>query len=277
MGQVILCIGKKAQKPYCFEKLGVRVWTVEEVCLCLRENAFLLDEDSMSAPLVRWIQEECGLTELAAQLTPMVRQRGNFAVIAVKILEYVGMYDTQVLTHIGQTLQTGASLSDYEKKKKKGDYLVENQRYAKAVWEYDWLLAELPWEEAKVRAAVLHNKGVAMTGLFLFEEAAELFLEAWEQERNEEYYRDYLAAKRMLYDDKEYIGFVAELPDAYELSLKLEREVDGILEDWEHCEEYRKLQELSSCKEEGQKALYYEEIDMRIQALKNRYRENTCV
>lgn len=275
MGRILLCTGKTAKTAYCFDKLGIRVWSVEELCYCFRENAFLLDSEIVSRRLVEWLETECELPELAKSLYHLIHQKESLAAFVVTILEYVGYYDVQTLTQIGRTLQSGASLSDYEKKKKRGDFLIENGKYGKALLEYDWLLKELPQSEWEVYAGVRHNKGVALAGLFLFEEASAEFLAAYELNPLPEYYRDYLAAKRMQLDDNEYISFVAELPDAYEISLQLEREVDNILEDWENGDALRELKELFDLKEEGKKNLYYEEVDMRAQALRDRYREDT--
>lgn len=275
MGRVILCTGKSARVPYCIEKLGIHVWSVEELCYCFRENAFLLDQDVVSGKLAEWLEKECGLAELAGVLYPLVNQKGTLAAFVCRIMEYVGYCDAQTLTQISQTLQSGAELSDYEKKKKRGDFLMRNRKYARALLEYEWLILELPEQEKELRADILHNMGVALAGLFLFEEASARFLEAYQCRPNPEYYKDYLAAKRMLYDDKEYIEFVAEYPDAYDVSLKLEREVDRILEDWEHSEELAGLNGLLELKEEGQNALYYEEIETQVRRLKDRYREYT--
>lgn len=277
LGRVILCTGKIAKAPYCIEKLGIHVWSVEELCYCFRENAFLLDQDIVSAKLAEWLEEECGLAELSGMLYPLVNQKGTLAAFVCRIMEYTGYYDTRTLTQISQTLQSGADLSDYEKKKKRGDFLMQNHKYAKALLEYEWPILDLPEQERELRADILHNMGVALAGLFQFEDASVRFLEAYQCRPREEYYRSYLAAKRMLYDDSEYISFVAEYPDAYDISLKLEREVDRILEDWENSEELGELNELLELKEEGQNALYYEEINTRVQRLKDRYREYTQI
>lgn len=277
MGKVILCAGRNAENSYCFEKLNIRVWSVEELCYCLRENPFLIDQEIVNKKLVDWLDKECGLAELAESLRPLLNKKESLAAFVVKIIEYVGFYDASVITHISNTLQSGARLSDYEKRKKRGDFLVQNQKYAKALLEYDWLLEELPEKEYQLRADVLHNKGVALSELFLFEEAAKEFLAAYDLQKEPEYYRNYLAAKRMLYDDKEYINFVVDLPEAYDLSMQLEQEVDSILAEWENGEEVKELSELYELKKEGRSGLYYEEIDIRTQALKDRYREYTQV
>lgn len=273
MGRVILCTGKVATIPYYFDKLGIRVWSVEELCYCLYENAFLLEQDIVSNKLTGWLAKECDLPQLAEVLTPLLHQKNSLAAFVVKILEYVGYYNIQALTHVGNTLQAGASLSDYEKKKQRGDYLVTNRKYAKAIQEYDWLLMDIPAGEERVRAGVLHNKGVALAGMFLFEHAAREFLAAYELVHEPDYYRAYLAAKRMQLDDREYIAFVADLPEAYDISISLEREIDGILEEWEGSECLKNLSELKEIREEGRKSLYYEEIDRHTQAIKEQYRE----
>ena len=119
MGRVILCTGKTATIPYYFDKFGIRVWSVEELCYCFHENAFLLEQDIVSKKLTNWLAKECELPELAESLTPLLHQKGSLTAFVVKILEYVGFYDVQALTHVSITLQSGASLSDYEKKKKR--------------------------------------------------------------------------------------------------------------------------------------------------------------
>lgn len=275
MGRVILCIGNHAKNPYYFEKLGIQVWSVEELCYCLKENVFLLDQELVTRKLADWLEEECGLPELAKSLYPLVNQKESLSVFIFKILEYTGFYDSHVLNGISQSLQAGAGLSEFEKKKKRGDFLVCNHRYTKALVEYEWLLSELPDSETQIRAGVLHNMGVASARLFMFEEAAERFEESYRLKPEPVCFRDFLAAKRMLYDDQEYIAFVAGLPEAYDISLSLEKEVDQILEDYENGEEQKGLTELFSLKQEGHKSLYYEEIDIQVQRLKDRYREYT--
>ena len=90
----------------------------------------------------------------------------------VTILQYVGMYDPEEILQVEQVLKQGAGLSNLEKRKSQIDYMVEKRKYAAAIRGYDMLLEtwnhleqegkELP--AGKVRAAILHNKGVALTG-----------------------------------------------------------------------------------------------------------------
>lgn len=161
-----LCVGEYCENAYNVEGLDIRVYSMEELCYCLKENAFLLDLSIMNDKLVDWIGEECKVWELAKQLYPMVHKQGSLSVFVVTILQYVGMYDPEEILQVEQVLKQGAGLSNLEKRKSQIDYMVEKRKYAAAIRGYDMLLEtwnhleqegkELP--AGKVRAAILHNK-----------------------------------------------------------------------------------------------------------------------
>ena len=65
-----LCVGEYCETAYNIEELEIRVYCMEELCYCLKENAFLLDMSIMNDKLVDWIGEECRVRELAKQLYP---------------------------------------------------------------------------------------------------------------------------------------------------------------------------------------------------------------
>ena len=63
--RVSVCVGDYAKKPYCVPGLEVNVFCLEELCCCLKENAFLLDLSLLNDNLLEWIGKECGLAEFA--------------------------------------------------------------------------------------------------------------------------------------------------------------------------------------------------------------------
>ena len=164
-----LCVGEYCETAYNIEELEIRVYCMEELCYCLKENAFLLDMSIMNDKLVDWIGEECRVRELAKQLYPMVHKQGSLSAFVLTILQYVGIYGEEELQAVAQVLKQGSGLSNLEKRKSQIDYMVEKRKYAAAIRGYDMLLEtwsdleregrELP--AGKVRAAILHNKGVA--------------------------------------------------------------------------------------------------------------------
>ena len=133
--------------------------------------------------------------------------------------------DVQVLE---QMLKKGAGLDGLEKRKLRIDHLVGQKQYQAALKEYNVLLNF--WEEANergerplqtLRAAILHNKGMAYVGLMQYADAAECFDQAYHADGSKESLKCMLAAKRMGLDDKEYVSYAATLTGASDLVMEL--------------------------------------------------------
>ena len=95
-----LCVGEYCENAYTVEELGISVCCMEELCYCLKENAFLLDLSIMNDKLADWIGEECKVRELAKQLYPMIHKQGSLSVFVLTILQYVGMYGEEDLKQV---------------------------------------------------------------------------------------------------------------------------------------------------------------------------------
>ena len=78
MSRVVLCIGKRAEIPYCVPVTGMNIYSVEELCYFFAENAFLLDGSIVNRQLVDWLEEQCELTELAELLYEENKIGSNF-------------------------------------------------------------------------------------------------------------------------------------------------------------------------------------------------------
>ena len=91
----------------------------------------------------------------------------------------------------------------------------------------------------EVKASILYNRGTVYTSLFLYNQAAEDFWEAWQTDRREEYMLAFLAARRLELPEDEYIGMTANLPESFEASLALEKKLDELKIDWRGSVEYR--------------------------------------
>ena len=290
-----LCVGNYAVRPFCFEGLNLKVYCVEELCFCLKENAYLLDTDIMADRLVDWLGQECGLVDLVGELHHMVHRKGSFSAFVSCILEYTGFYDNETVQKAVQTLKQGAGLNVLEKRKLRIDSLVEQRKFLAAVREYDVLLAG--WNEAAEKAdtshsgsafaaqqeeqselpgaglyaAILHNKGIALAGLMRYGEAAENFLAAYETDGKQESLKCYLTAKRMELKDHDYIAFVASVPEYSETALALEKEVERLNEQWEQEADHLRLMEREQLRMEDERS-YLDDNRRVMQALKADYR-----
>lgn len=280
--RVSVCVGNYAAAPYCMAGLEIQVYCMEELCYCMRENAFLLDLSVLDEGLVKWIDEECGIKELAKELYPMVRKQGSLSAFVTMILEYTGLYDRQTMQEVEKVLKEGSGLSGIEKRKNQIDYLVRKEQYPTAVRRYDDLLSR--WQEeseqgmempgARVRAGILHNKGVALAGMMEYQAAAECFREANEIEQNAEHYQAFLAAKRMELDESDYLSFIADQPGSYEQSLALEKQIDRLKDEFRESGMGMRLVELREWRFGSDKQRYYDELEKIVQKLKDKYRNS---
>lgn len=274
MGRILLGTGEYAATPYYFENLGLRVYSAEELCYVLKENAFLLDREIINKRLVRWIEEELKLPKLAGDLYPMLHKKTPAGAFAGVILRYTGFYDEETVEQAEEIYQTGANLNVYEKLKARVDYLTQNGKYTAAILEYEVLLSKLPAGEKELTSKIIHNMGVAMCGLFLFEEAAEQFLRSYELWQDKETLVEYLAALRLSMKEEDYISFVAGHPEYYEETMTLEKQVEELVSAWEASEQKRALDSRLLRKVHGDSTGYYAETDRMLYELKNKYRES---
>lgn len=280
---VMVCVGEYAREPYVLPKLGVRVYCMEELCYCLKENAFLLDSAVMNDGLLDFIKRDCRLPGLAQALYPLVHQQGSLSGFVAQILAYVGFYDPETIGQVEETLRAGSGLSDLEKQKLQTDHLAEQKRYEEAMRSYERLLErirenqemEVPALQA-LTAAILHNQGVVCARQMHYGRAAELFMQAWKSSGGQAaYFTDYLAARRMQLPERDYVALAAEYPDRYRESLELEQAVEATEQAWRDTPEYRRLAQLRLRRADGEMQEYCEETDRILQTIRNDYRKRS--
>ena len=124
----------------------------------------------------------------------------------------------------------------------------------------------------------MHNMGVAYAKLFMFEQASQWFLKAYEADGAAESLKLYLASVRLYSEDKEYISFIAEHPEYHNTSLQVEKRMEQTAGQFEATQENRMLFTLQVFKEDGSSTAgsdtpYYQEIEKLTAGLKEQYRE----
>lgn len=278
MGNIILSTGSYAKIPYFFEKTYVNLFSLEELCFCLVENAEMLDQDIVSDKLARWLEEQCSLPELARKLYALVNEKASPSAYVGTILEYAGLYPSDINARTVTFVSENAGLSPYEKQKARADHMLKSKRYIHALEQYTSLLARLSEEDVELRSKLHHNMGVVHARLFMFEHAAEEFLKAYKLSNNRESLEQFLAAKRLCSNDGEYIDYIAKNPSWHDDSLYVERMIDEAATQFDTTQENRMLFTLHVCKEEGAAGAgdvqYYDEIERLTNALKDDYRES---
>ncbi len=270
MGRLIEPMGNYTKTPYYIAQTDTAVHCVEELCFVFCRNTFLLDRGIMDMELARWLDKECGLTELSHEIIPLIQKKGSPSVLIGTILEYVGYGTKKEREEVAEALKNSVDLDAASRRKVFADYLVENKRFAQAVAEYERLLEEVPPMDHMMRACLFHNKGVALCRLFAFGEAAEAFLEACKEDpESKESEVQYLAAKRLSLSEEDYIAFVADHKVWHEQSLEVEKRMEMCRMEYEDSDDFKRLEEVLSRNDIS----FYEELSKTVTAMKGKYRE----
>lgn len=277
--KVILGTGRRAAHPYYMERFYVNLYSVEELCFLLVDKAALLDAEIMQRDLLRWLEAQCGLSELAHTLEALLNRKGSVAAFAGAILSYVNIYPAETVRRTEKIVRGNEGLNPYERLGARADYLFGEKRYLAALQQYRSLALTIPETEKLLLGRIYHNMGAAYAGMFLYEQAAEWFLKSHETDGKREGLVMYLAALRMGKQEKAYIDFIAEHPEYHEVSLEVERLIRRAEGSFEGSDENRMLVTYQVMKEEGAGTLgggvpYYEEIGELTAGLREKYRRS---
>ena len=280
--RLCLSVGAYSETPYCISGLQKRIHSIEELCFCINENAFLIDSSLMDENLVEWIGSNLGLDELAKDLFTMVRNKSSLNSFVAVIMDHVGLYDENTVKHIDKVLKEGAGLSGLEKRKRQIDFMLNAGSIVAAIKQYELLLERCDEENRqsadfidRIKASVLHNEGVAYTKIFDYVKGAECFKKAFEIQPDPVHYKAYIACKKFSLTDKEYLDFVSENSEGYEYSVWLEKYLVDLQVAFNSSEEREKVNRLLALRID-KKQEYYDEIDKLTVRLKEMYRRDVA-
>ena len=268
-----LCIGNYAKNGYEPEHMGIKVYSLEELCFFIRENAYLLDQGFVDESLGKWLVSECGLQELGEELNKAARKRVSLKAFTGIILEYACFFSKEVNKEIENVIVENSSLSIYEKKKAKADALVRKGHYGLAGKEYRKLLQMLPDDMTILKGDIYHGCGVCLAKMFYFMLAGEYFLKAYALTGKTASYQQYLWAKRLYMTETEYLDFLKEHEEAYEDSVEMEEYLEKLKVQWEHSHTGLLFAGIEKEREMQRIADYQKKLEERVDYLKDAYRE----
>ncbi len=273
MNRVLTCVGEYAATPLYIDKVYVNIYSAEELCYVLYENAFLIDKDILDRKLVDWIDKELKLSDLARDLTVLINQNASAAAFVGTILSYVGYYSKDEISKAESILRMNVSLNIFEKWKAKADFMAESRHYILAIREYEKLLRSMPDTDLPLIAAVYNNLGVAYMNLFLCDSALKCFEKSYEADNNPEAFRHMLIVKRMSMSDEDYIKEIALDESSYKASITIETDMEEARKAFDKSEQAQNLNALFELKNTGDSAEYYEKIGRIAAKLKDDYRD----
>ncbi|MEE0693713.1 MAG: hypothetical protein U0M33_12580 [Lachnospiraceae bacterium] len=201
-----LCLQKQAEKPYYIENIRTGIYSLEELCFYLYHNICLIDDTIMNEGLCDWIRDELGLARLYRQLYAQLDKNDGAVFFIMPIFREAGYLSQQEMREYQERLAKLEVQSEDMKQKLRGDYLVKEQMYARAIWEYRQILARRNPGKLGTQfyAAVWNNLGCAYAGMFQFEQAAQCYWESYSLMKTKETFRKYVSALPLFLSEEEY-------------------------------------------------------------------------
>ncbi len=174
--------------PFFIEEAELNVFSLEELSYYLLKNIYLLDKNLMGEELSIWLEEELEEVELANQLRMIRQNQGSGYQYFMTILMASGYCSKKQLKEMDEVLRELQNKSEFQRRKMRADYFFQQEKYKKAIIEYQLLLekTDLSKDEKALLDRVWHNLGCAYGSLFLYEEAMHCFKKSYEMAGNPE-------------------------------------------------------------------------------------------
>lgn len=274
MGKVILCEARQAVVPYTFVNTKVEVYSYEELCFYIYNNAVLLNPEQFQGRLVQWIKTELGMEGLAGKLMELLVGDSSFIEILVAILSAGSYYETAEIRQFIDKQELVTLLPAEEKTKLRADSFLMYKRVLKAISLYDGILRqEETIEDKKFLGDVYHNKGVALAKNMELAKAKLCFLEAYERNKKKPSLEAYIMI-RLLEAPVETVQSEAETfgmeePDFARARMLLEDAV----EDSRNTAVYTRYEKALYNKNHGDYEAFNQRVDMLLNQWKEEFRE----
>jgi len=181
MGSLILCHKKRAKQPYEITRVHIRIHTIEELCYYVCNNLYLIDHTIMNRQLCDWIDTELELEELANRLRDELSQNCSQEQFVIALLKGSVIYSLSEINKIQIRLDRLKNQKEVERAKFKADCLMESREYEDAVLVYQSVVNGL-WDESvsmQFYGHIYACLGTAYGKMFLYEEAAVAYKEAY--------------------------------------------------------------------------------------------------
>jgi tetratricopeptide (TPR) repeat protein len=263
-----------AARPYYIASLGINIYSIEELCYLISQNAHTLDHDFMEEELCSFIRDQLKLSGLADVLKGIIRGKGSLTDFIMAILEDSGYCDADEIRNIKQILVESAGLSPSRKHKNRGDNLLRAGKFIRAMDEYKVTLGKIDQEaEPILYASVLHNMATAYARLMLYDKAAENYREAYRLNMDNESLKMYLLCCRLYMEKADYDRMLIKYGYSGEIAARVEK-LMATREDYRYSgNKYAlELNRLKQLKEDGMISRYYEAVEETIEAWKWAYR-----
>ena len=275
MNNVCICLGKYAKNAFFIKFSEISIYSIEELCYYFMENIYVIDSDIMTIELVDWIRSECDLSELAEELTVLVRKKASISLFVIAVFEYTKFYEEQDIKRAARILKEQEFLTPFEKWKKKAEYEYRLGRFHQAQHIYEFLLGQTPIDDISTRALLLYNLGSVFAMDFAFKEAAEYFWESYQLQKSQKTRIAYIIAIKYEKNDFEYGRFQRAHEEWNEEFRIVEKIYQQTQQEWEVSKTYDVINQIKREKKHGQISKYQQMRNDLLFQLKRDFRRQT--
>jgi len=272
MSNVLLCLGTYATTPYFVSESCIHLYSIEELCFYVYNNAFLLDDSFVNEKLADWIENELELKKVADTIRTVIGKNGALGNLVRILNNEVSYYSEDEWSGLLEDIASNSRMSLDSRKKIRADGLLNSGRYVKAMEEYEGILFSMSDRDEQLTAGIYHNLGVCAAKLFLFDKAAVFFEKAYDTYANTESYQEMLWALKLSMAPTAYLDYLAEHKESYEDSLEVERSLEILRMTWGEQPPHKYLKELGMLRSEG--GSYYDGLDRLTDEVKEQYRSS---
>lgn len=271
MGKVYSVISRKANRPFFLDRICTQVYSGEEFLYCMGENPELLTREMFSNDLIAWLEEECSANDIADLLRKLLSNKADLIQIVSSLLSLASFISYEEKDKIVKVMRDSAGSSEFDKRKARGDFFIGKERFAYAIREYELLLETVKDEESDRVACVYHNMGVAKARMFLFEQAGEDFLRAYDMDEDDAHYYAYIATLRFALSEMEYVKKVGNDSSMSDIMLKLEADLENAKKAFKESEEYIDYVERQAESRESGRSAFCSFLDSKLAEKKEDY------
>lgn len=275
MGSLILCVGKKAEKPFTFWDTHTEVYTLEEMCYYVYQYIDTITDEIFDETMVEWLGTQAGMEELSSKIERLINNKNSLKDKIVTLLCGCDYYREKEIRQLLVIMDQLEKMSFFERCKQKGNYFLENGRYREAE---NFLLEMLKSENAKQFTTkeygdILHNLAVIHVHTASYGEAAKEFKDAYERNQRRETLKQYFIALKLAEQKELYQSELVQLEVDEELKEEIETEFGEKLTEATRLPEYEQLKRLANMKNQGKVSAYYEAVNQIIEKWKQEYKE----
>lgn len=213
MSGYILCQVKRAKIPYYIVNISTNIYSIEELCYYMYHNIYLLDDSIINEQLCDWLRDELHLRRLYQKLYPLLDERQYMGEFILPIFKEINYLTHDQFREMNEKLKQFEQQPEAVKRKLKGDYLVEHEKYMNAIRVYQSALekAQNTTMGEQFCGSIYNNIGCAYASLFQMEEAMECFKKAYDMLHTGAALKSYLFAARMNGGTQMYEALAGEL------------------------------------------------------------------